>query len=166
MARRHHRRRGTRQLFASGHGVVIMQRQANAGVLLAQTGPSDFALLMKRAHNPFRAMRLARNLMLRNRSGRHWLPAGFRYGSPSAPTAAGCGDDGCADQADFALLMKRAHNPFRAMRLARNLMLRINQPVNLYHLRPLGQRRVKEQNLVFTLMARRHHRRRGTRQLF
>jgi GGDEF domain-containing protein len=33
--------------------------------LLAQTGPSDFALLMKRAHNPFRAMRLARNLMLR-----------------------------------------------------------------------------------------------------
>lgn len=35
---------------------------------------------------------------------------------------------------DFALLMKRAHNPFRAMRLARNLMLRINQPVNLYQL--------------------------------
>ena len=34
-------------------------------VLLAQTGPSDFALLMKRAHNPFRAMRLARNLMIR-----------------------------------------------------------------------------------------------------
>ncbi|WP_193751820.1 biofilm formation regulator HmsP [Pantoea dispersa] len=35
---------------------------------------------------------------------------------------------------DFALLMKRARNPFRAMRLARNLMLRINQPVNLYQL--------------------------------
>ncbi|QDY40491.1 biofilm formation regulator HmsP [Candidatus Pantoea soli] len=35
---------------------------------------------------------------------------------------------------DFALLMKRAHNPFRAMRLARNLMLRINQPVNLHQL--------------------------------
>ncbi|MEB5973820.1 biofilm formation regulator HmsP [Pantoea dispersa] len=35
---------------------------------------------------------------------------------------------------DFALLMKRAHNPFRAMRLARNLMLRVNQPVNLYQL--------------------------------
>jgi len=35
---------------------------------------------------------------------------------------------------DFALLLKRAHNPFRAMRLARNLMLRINQPVNLYQL--------------------------------
>ncbi|MDZ7279914.1 biofilm formation regulator HmsP [Pantoea eucrina] len=33
--------------------------------LLAQTGPSDFALLMKRAHTPFRALRLARNLMLR-----------------------------------------------------------------------------------------------------
>ncbi len=35
---------------------------------------------------------------------------------------------------DFALLMKRAHNPFRAMRLARNLMIRINQPVNLQQL--------------------------------
>jgi diguanylate cyclase (GGDEF)-like protein len=35
---------------------------------------------------------------------------------------------------DFALLMKRAHNPFRAMRLARNLMMRINQPVNLQQL--------------------------------
>ncbi|WP_210081085.1 biofilm formation regulator HmsP [Pantoea endophytica] len=35
---------------------------------------------------------------------------------------------------DFALLMKRAHNPFRAMRLARNLMIRINQPVNLHQL--------------------------------
>lgn len=35
---------------------------------------------------------------------------------------------------DFALLMKRAHNPFRSMRLARNLMLRINQPVNLQQL--------------------------------
>nr|MBA2817609.1 Cyclic di-GMP phosphodiesterase Gmr [Candidatus Pantoea persica] len=33
--------------------------------LLAQTGPSDFALLMKRASTPFRAMRLARNLMIR-----------------------------------------------------------------------------------------------------
>ena len=33
--------------------------------LLAQTGPSDFALLMKRAGTPFRAMRLARNLMIR-----------------------------------------------------------------------------------------------------
>jgi diguanylate cyclase/phosphodiesterase len=39
-----------------------------------------------------------------------------------------------AGPSDFALLMKRAHNPFRAMRLARNLMLRINQPVNLYQL--------------------------------
>lgn len=35
---------------------------------------------------------------------------------------------------DFALLMKRANNPFRAMRLARNLMIRINQPVMLYQL--------------------------------
>ena len=35
---------------------------------------------------------------------------------------------------DFALLMKRAHNPFRAMRLARNLMIRINQPVNLHQI--------------------------------
>ena len=35
---------------------------------------------------------------------------------------------------DFALLMKRAHNPFRAVRLARNLMIRINQPVNLQQL--------------------------------
>ncbi len=35
---------------------------------------------------------------------------------------------------DFALLMKMAHNPFRAMRLARSLMLRINQPVNLHQL--------------------------------
>lgn len=33
--------------------------------LLAQTGPSDFALLMKRANNPFRAIRLARNLIIR-----------------------------------------------------------------------------------------------------
>lgn len=33
--------------------------------LLAQLGPSDFALLLKRAHNPFRAIRLARNLMIR-----------------------------------------------------------------------------------------------------
>ena len=33
--------------------------------LLAQTGPSDFALLMKRASTPFRAIRLARNLMIR-----------------------------------------------------------------------------------------------------
>ena len=35
---------------------------------------------------------------------------------------------------DFALLLKRAHNPFRAMRLARNLMIRLNQPVNLHQL--------------------------------
>ncbi len=35
---------------------------------------------------------------------------------------------------DFALLLKRAHNPFRAIRLARNLMIRLNQPVNLYQL--------------------------------
>ncbi|MCZ4059650.1 biofilm formation regulator HmsP [Pantoea sp. LMR881] len=35
---------------------------------------------------------------------------------------------------DFVLLMKRASNPFRAMRLARNLMIRLNQPVNLHQL--------------------------------
>lgn len=35
---------------------------------------------------------------------------------------------------DFALLLKRAHNPFRALRLARNLMIRLNQPVNLHQL--------------------------------
>ncbi len=35
---------------------------------------------------------------------------------------------------DFALLMKRANNPFRTMRLARNLMIRLNQPVNLQQL--------------------------------
>lgn len=35
---------------------------------------------------------------------------------------------------DFALLMKRANNPFRAFRLARNLMIRLNQPVNLQQL--------------------------------
>ncbi|CUU25581.1 Protein YhjK [Duffyella gerundensis] len=32
---------------------------------------------------------------------------------------------------DFVLLAKRANNPFRAIRLARNLMIRLNQPVNL-----------------------------------
>lgn len=35
---------------------------------------------------------------------------------------------------DFALLLKRAHNPFRTIRLARNLMIRLNQPVNLHQL--------------------------------
>ncbi|WP_182630211.1 biofilm formation regulator HmsP [Pantoea hericii] len=35
---------------------------------------------------------------------------------------------------DFVLLMKRASNPFRALRLARNLMIRLNQPVNLHQL--------------------------------
>ncbi len=35
---------------------------------------------------------------------------------------------------DFALLMKRASTPFRAMRLARNLMIRLNQPVTLHQL--------------------------------
>ncbi|KTS28839.1 biofilm formation regulator HmsP [Pantoea stewartii] len=35
---------------------------------------------------------------------------------------------------DFVLLMKSASNPFRAMRLARNLMIRLNQPVTLHQL--------------------------------
>lgn len=35
---------------------------------------------------------------------------------------------------DFALLIKRANNPFRALRLARNLMLALNQPVQLQHM--------------------------------
>jgi len=35
---------------------------------------------------------------------------------------------------DFALLVKRANNPFRGLRLARNLMLRLNQPVTLQHM--------------------------------
>lgn len=36
---------------------------------------------------------------------------------------------------DLALLVKRANNPFRAMRLARLLMLRLNQPVALQQMR-------------------------------
>ncbi len=32
---------------------------------------------------------------------------------------------------DFAVLAKKANNPFRAIRLARNLMIRLNQPVTL-----------------------------------
>jgi len=35
---------------------------------------------------------------------------------------------------DFVLLMKSANTPFRALRLARNLMIRLNQPVNLHQL--------------------------------
>lgn len=35
---------------------------------------------------------------------------------------------------DLALLVKRANNPFRAMRLARLLMLRLNQPVALHQM--------------------------------
>ncbi|ATZ13108.1 biofilm formation regulator HmsP [Erwinia amylovora] len=35
---------------------------------------------------------------------------------------------------DFALLIKRANNPFRALRLARTLMLKLNQPVLLQHM--------------------------------
>lgn len=35
---------------------------------------------------------------------------------------------------DFALLLKRANKPFRAMRLAKLLMLRLNQPVTLQHM--------------------------------
>ncbi|RWR02282.1 biofilm formation regulator HmsP [[Pantoea] beijingensis] len=35
---------------------------------------------------------------------------------------------------DFVLLMKRANNPFRAIRLARTLTLRLTQPVSLQHM--------------------------------
>ncbi len=35
---------------------------------------------------------------------------------------------------DFALLVKRANNPFRGLRLARTLMLRLNQPISLQHM--------------------------------
>lgn len=50
---------------------------------------------------------------------------------------------GCIDErtvlaqlsgSDFALIVKRANNPFRALRLARNLMVRLNQPVTVQHM--------------------------------
>ena len=45
---------------------------------------------------------------------------------------------GQISSSDFVLLVKRANKPFRAMRLARLLMMRLNQPVSLQemHLRP------------------------------
>ncbi|MEM6161298.1 biofilm formation regulator HmsP [Erwinia sp. P6884] len=55
----------------------------------------------------------------------------------------GCIDDatvvGQLSLSDFALLVKRANNPFRAMRLARVLLMRLNQPVTLHQmqLRPV-----------------------------
>ncbi|WP_205297502.1 biofilm formation regulator HmsP [Candidatus Pantoea multigeneris] len=42
-----------------------IRSQLDGHTLLAQTSPSDFVLLMKRANTPFRAMRLARSLMIR-----------------------------------------------------------------------------------------------------
>jgi len=53
-----------------------------------------------------------------------------------------CIDDqtvlGQLSSSDFVLLVKRANKPFRAMRLARLLLMRLNQPVSLQamHLRP------------------------------
>lgn len=54
---------------------------------------------------------------------------------------------------DFALLVKLANSPFRALRLARNLKLRLNQPVALQHmqLRPnisIGMVQRKNENPI------------------
>lgn len=49
-----------------------------------------------------------------------------------------CTDDatilGQLSISDFALLVKRANNPFRAIRLARLLLMRLNQPVTLHQM--------------------------------